>query len=293
MSEDTGAEDTEESPTVRERVGGWLAAHRTALRRGAVVVVSVMLAVAIVVGLATVVGPVLATVYVLLFGLGIALVPLTVMMLGNSTPNSLGSGLFILGQMTFGAGWLVQRAGGWQMCPGRDTEAGHQVLIDDEWRHVDTTHQTRLGWAPFGILWEKQADTLGDCRAEGEQDNQQQELTQADRESIKAVADTTNLDEADLLPSVSDGGGVERGGVTEVRQTQATEGRPWVIDLKSWWSRGLDRLGEIDPVSKVEQVTMRAEANSEDNTRRNTWIGSILGLVLGAMTGYVVMGGGL
>lgn len=286
MSDDS-AEETEQEPA---RVRAWLAAHRTGLRRGLVIVASLVVAIAIEVALVAVVGPVMTVAYTLLSILGAALIPLTVMMLGNSTPNSLGSGLFILGQMTFGAGWLVQRTDGWEMCPGRNQDGQHYVLVDDAWHPVDTEHQTRLGWAPFGILFWKDDKTLADVRAEGEQS---QRVSDSDRAAIEAVADTTDLDAEELLPQVSDGGGTTRGGVTEVRRTTASEERPWVIDLKQWWTRGLDRLGEIDAVSKIEEVTMRDEANKDDNTRRNTWIGSILGLVLGAATGYVVMGGGL
>jgi len=66
-------------------------------------------------------------------------------------------------------------------------------------------------------------------------------------------------------------------------------GEYWLVDLKRYWSRGLEQMGDIGLIEKVEEVTMRDEAVGGKNETKRIIVGSLVGLVLGVGTGYVVM----
>lgn len=221
-------------------------------------------------------GPLATIVYTLAFLVGASLIPMTVAMLGDMAPAALGKFEFILGQLAFGRGWLVQHDRDWEMHPGREVQGQEQVFIDDDWHAVDDAqNQTILGWQPFGILLSKSRDTLVEHRAD-------------------PVADAI----ADRDPTRPDGGeaAVQRGGVKQVDRPGVdldpdVDPDNWLLDLKRYWSPGLEQMGDITLIEKIEEVTMRKEAVPDRNEARNMVIGSLIGVVLGAATGYVAMGG--
>lgn len=260
----------------RDRVVAWLSRNRRTIIR-TVTSVGIFAVAALVLRQSWLwAGPVATIVYTLAFLVGASLIPMTVAMLGNMAPAALGKFEFVLGQLAFGRGWLVQHDRDWEMHPGREVKGQEQVWIDDAWHDVDDAqNQTILGWQPFGILLSKDRDTLVEHRAD-------------------PVADAI----ADRDPTRPDGGEatVRRGGVKQVDRPGVDldpDVNPdnWTLDLKRYWSPGLEQMGDITLIEKIEEVTMRKKAVSDRNEARNMVIGSLVGLVLGAATGYVAMGG--
>jgi len=109
-------------------------------------------------------GVISAIVYSLLFVVGMTAVPLFVLLLRDATPDLVATLLVALGSLAAGEAWLVQHDGEWRIHAGRTVDGESQVWLAEAWRPVaDTTHQTRLAWQPFGILWSK--ETVGETRA--------------------------------------------------------------------------------------------------------------------------------
>jgi hypothetical protein len=114
-------------------------------------------------------GVIAAIVYTLLFVVGATAVPVFVLLLRDAMPDLVGTLLVALGSLAAGEAWLVQHDGEWRIHPGRTLDGESQVWLANEWRPVaDTTHQTRLAWQPFGLLWSKEsvAGTRADAPAE-------------------------------------------------------------------------------------------------------------------------------
>lgn len=214
-------------------------------------------------------------VYAMLFVVGATFVPVTILLFGPSFPQSLrkmfGKGNFILGQLAFGTGILVQHERKWQMHPARRTDDDMlQVHVDGEWHDIpNDEHLTILGWQPFGIVFWKDEDTLLEERID--------------------FAAEVNREEH---PAAADGGqtSIKRGGYEQVRPpTEETPDDTWIIDLKRVWSRGLQKYGDIGLIEKVEEITMRNEAKSGHIDGYEPIVGSIVGLIIGLITGYVML----
>lgn len=117
----------------------------------------------------TLAGIISAIVYTLLFVVGLTAVPVFVLLLRDAMPDLVGTLLVALGSLAAGEAWLVQHDGYWRIHAGRTVDGESQVWLDGEWRPLaDTTHQTRLAWQPFGILWSKHnlSATRADAPAE-------------------------------------------------------------------------------------------------------------------------------
>lgn len=109
-------------------------------------------------------GVISAIVYSLLFMIGMTAVPLCVLLLRDATPDLVATLLVALGSLAAGEAWLVQHDGEWRIHAGRTVDGESQVWLAEAWRPIaDTTHQTRLAWQPFGILWSK--ETVGETPA--------------------------------------------------------------------------------------------------------------------------------
>lgn len=221
-------------------------------------------------------------VYAFLFLVGVSFIPTTILFLGPSFPRSFkaifGKLHFMLGQIAFGTGYLVQRTDKWEMCPG----SKDRVFIDDEWHEIDggQTNFSVLGWKRFGVLRYKTEETLKEERVDNT------------RQREWSLEEITNASTTEL---VGDGGNthqITRGGYTELMPDMASlRSNEWLIDLKKVYSKGLKKIGDIDLIEKAEEIQMRKEAKS---SRAGGWepvIGSIVGLIIGVATGYVLLGG--
>jgi len=254
----------------------WVRDHARALRRG----FATLLLFAIASGmlyLSYKLAGLLATVaYTLMFVLGATLLPMLILMFRDGLPGSalVGKLEFALGQLAFGRGWLVQREDGWAMHPGRQRNTTEEVWIDGEWLEVpDDANMTILGWQPFGILLDKTDDAV----------------LLDHREDPQASA----LRERELGAAATDGGetALQRGGIEQATGPPVDAADDvWWLDLKRYWSRGLERMADITLIEKVEEVTMRKEALNQRGAKQ-TWLPVLVGLLLGAMTGYVAMAG--
>jgi hypothetical protein len=239
-------------------------------------------------------GPISTIAYALLFVLGATLVPLVVTMFGKATPTPLGDGLWILGQLAFDEGWLVQHDDGWEMHPGRCVDGHHQVHLHGAWHDVDVEHQTVLGWRRFGILLDKTDRPFGDVTVEPSESDSVERIDSApglDEETATAL-DRLSGDGTDGV--LSDGGEdahAVRGGVRALDPPEDVPDDCQVVDLGEWWTRGLSRLGDTEVLEQIEEVTMRKEAGEDGSQSRRTVLGSLVGLVLGVATGFVLMGG--
>jgi len=284
---------SEDAPSVRQRVRGvvsgirawvggalsriskWLNRHRRQLIRGSVTLLLGLVAGGILWLSWQLAGPFATIAYAMLFLVGVSIVPGFVLLFGGGLPGNTAVGKleFALGQLAFGRGWLVQHHDGWEMHPGRERGGHEEVWIEGAWRQVkDDTNQTILGWQPFGVILNKEEDTLAEARVDA-------------RGEV--------LREKRLGQAATDGGAtsVSRGGIEEVDASLTREdGREyWLVDLKRYWSRGLEQMGDIGLIEKVEEVTMRDEAVGGKNETKRIIVGSLVGLVLGVGTGYVVM----
>lgn len=206
-------------------------------------------------------GPIATVLYAFLFLMGAVGIPTTVMFLSPSFTRGFRSAFgklhFIMGQVTYGGGFLVEFDNRWEMCPTRKTDDGIEVYIEEEWRGPVTGEENLsvLGWQRFGVLRNKDDDTYEAIRYDG---------------------------------AATDGGsGATRGGHSEVPPPANTDG--WVLDLKRIWSRGLQKIGDIGLIEKAEEVAMRNEAKDGMTTGWEPIIGAFIGLLLGTGTAYVLL----
>lgn len=223
-------------------------------------------------------GVVSTLVYTTLFVGAALIIPTTVALGAPSFPRAMrqvfGKLHFVLGQLAFGIGVLVQHRTEWKMHPARRTTEGLEVWMDDlGWvGGVDDAHLTILGWSPFGILFDKGTDTaLVDVRGD--------DTAETKREKRGVSADGGTQD-------------IERGGYEQVARPAEINGEDtWLLDLKRVWSRGLAKFGDIALIEKIEEITIRKQAQGGRSSTQKAIIGSIVGLVLGVATGYVMLVG--
>lgn len=217
-------------------------------------------------------GVVNAVVYTFLFAFSAALFPTLIGLFGNAVPmaESIGKLHITLGAIAFDHHYLVQRENKWEVCPG---DRG-RVYIDEEWHDVEgLENYSVLGWRPFGILRYKDTETWKDKRA--------------DRKAKQLRGETA-----------TDGGGgetVERAGWKETSQP-VVNGRTgkWLLDLKQAYTRGMEKIGDIELIETAEEVIERGEV--DDKNRMGGWRETIEvfgGLLLGAMVagGYIMLSG--
>lgn len=215
---------------------------------------------------------VLATIlYVFLFLVGSLGIPSTILLMGPSffgfVRSTMGKLHFILGQMAFGTGYLVQRVDKWEMCPG----TSDAVFVDDSWHHLEgRTNKSVLGWQPFGIVRFKTEQTLQEARV-----------------------DPKNLAINDDGITQTDGGNsVDRANYGEIPPDPSVTGdTSWLLDLKRVFTNGVKQMGDISLIEKAEEVTMRKESKDGRTAGWEPIIGSLVGIVLGVATGYVMLGG--
>lgn len=227
---------------------------------------------------------ILATiVYAFAFLIGLTAIPTTILLLGPSMPKFLGGILgklhFILGQLAFGTGYLVQREDRWELCPGTTSS----VYIDGEDHEIPdgTSNLNVLGWQPFGILRFKDDDSLqrlrvgrGGVSADGGRATRAgfDEASPFDsREHLERTEQELRRLGVDI--DLDDGGG------------------GWWIDLKRVYARGVRHIGDIDIIEAAEQIMMRKTAKAGRVSGYETYIATFVGIVLGVLTAYVLLGG--
>lgn len=225
-------------------------------------------------------GIVATIVYVMLFLMGATMIPLSVYMGLPKTVGSvrgpLGKIHMILGQVSFGVGYLVQDNQKYQMCPGtRDA-----YYYDGDWYDISGGQEnlTILGLRPFGFIRHKDEETLRNARVDPDEF----------RPEIR------DIETADVESLVSDGGevtGISRGGFQEIKPQSLTH--PWIIDLKRYYSRGMQRIGDIKIIEDTEDIAEKQEAEEGTMDRYGPMLGMVAGLMIGVMTGliyFMVMG---
>lgn len=213
-------------------------------------------------------GVLFAVLYMVVFLVGVSLLPGIVALIGPAASMpTVGKLYFIFGQLAYGIGLLVQSASGYRMHPGRKTSEGLEMYTGSEWVPVENMGElTVVGFREFGMVLEKDEAAMADHRV------QQGELA-------------------------SDGGGntVVRAGYSEVPPHQSWKpndgGEWWQIDLKRVFSKGVRKFGDIDVLEKAEEVAMRKEAAG---SRFGGWQGTIevaAGLLFGVVMAAMAMGG--
>jgi hypothetical protein len=179
---------------------------------------------------------------------------------GGST--ALGRILFLVAQQCFGAGIMVQLPGSrYQMfAADRKADGTAEITISGETIEVEPHGGwSRLGWAPFGITWLIDEETLGELAVTPDDD--------------RATADGGVV-----------GTGVEHNGMVKVmdeRVLQHLRAGGLVADI----DRLMDQIGEQASGARllkhVEDITLQTE--SADNGLEG--LGMILGIVMGLMMG--------
>lgn len=213
-------------------------------------------------------------IYLMLFASGVSLIPILVYMyLPRSITTfqgPIGMLSFSLGMVAFGEGYLVETNHGYRMCPGT-TE---KYYFDGEWYDIAGGEGNRsiLGFRPFGMLRHKDGGAF-----ESVQISEAEDATP----SVEEIA-TDGLDIA-----LSDGGeqstGIVRGDVAEVRPRRVDG---WLIDLKHYYSRGIQKMGDISVIEDAEAIAERGEA--EESRMDN------LGVISGVLGGLLLgVGGGI
>lgn len=220
-------------------------------------------------------GPLNTILYAFLFVAALGALPAYIGLLGAAAPGSKSISMLhtICGAMAFWRTVLVQTDDRWLLCPARrnpddDAKAAYQFYLDGAWVDIDGGYNnwSMLGWRPFGILRHKTDDTMRDQRVD----------TAAQR-GRRASAD---------------GGAIERGGVTQesMPAVSGIDGE-WLIDLKQVFTRGVQKMGDIELIEIAEEITSRNHAASGITSGRETLIGTIVGLVLGIGTAWAMYGG--
>jgi len=230
-------------------------------------------------------GAVDAVVYTVLFIAGAALVPVGILMFAPSLPHAIGAplgrGMWILQQVVFGTGYLVEFDSEYRACPGDDGE----VYIDGEWHDVNGMEDmTVLGWKPFGTVRFKDDDTLSRERV----DNEINEPA-TDGGSAPGAADIATMELDDVMTPVDSGEEKKRtrGGYTDFGLPERADN--WVLDLKAVYNSGLKKVGDIANIEKSEEVAMREDAKEGVTSGNEVLIGSVVGLLLGIASGYVTL----
>lgn len=208
-----------------------------------------------------------AIIYSFLFVFSAALFPVMINLLGGSTPNSVGKLHLLLGAVAFDHHYLVQRAHGWEWCPG---ERG-RVWIDDEWHELEgEENYSVLGWRPFGILRYKDEDTWTKQRA--------------DQAGLSKRPSATR--ERD--PS-ADGGApvVERGGIREVERPviSGLDGT-WLLDLKRIMTNGVRKIGDVELIETAEEIIERSQVDDGRMSNAGPVVETVGGILLGVLAGY-------
>lgn len=226
-----------------------------------------------------------AVIYALLFIGGAALVPVGILMFAPSLPRAiaapLGRGMWILQQVVYGTGYLVEFDSEYRACPGDDGE----VYIDGEWHNVDGMEDmTVLGWKPFGTLRYKDDDTLSRERV----DNEINEPA-TDGGSSPGAADIATMNLDDVMATTVRGKDQTRtrGGYTDFGLPERADN--WVLDLKTVYNSGLKKIGDIANIEQSEEVAMREDAKEGVTSGNEVLIGSVVGLLLGIASGYVTL----
>lgn len=210
-------------------------------------------------------GPIDTIAYTVLFLIGLAGIPTVIGLFSPSFPMFLrklfGKLNFILGQIALGGSVLVQRSGKWEMCPLRKADGEYQAFIDDEWHGVvGDENVSILGWQRFGILRYKEPGALRE-------------------ERVDPVA----------LQQMADGGEMVKRAGYEQAKPAVVDTDAWYIDLKRVFARGLQNVGDIDLIEKIEEITMR---NETSGGRIDGWepiIATATGIVLGVATAYLMI----
>lgn len=239
-------------------------------------------------------GPIATIAYTVLFLVSATFVPTLVFlkvppMLGF-LKNLFGKSHFVLGQVAYGVGVLVQGHREWHLRPGRKRNGAYEVYLNGEWQPIDDDGNVSiLGWKPFIVTTTKDEYTFDDVRVDDE-------FEQRARDQGPSAADIANTDVSQL---VQDGGGralnegVERGGFEERPITAADLSEDtWLVDLKRLYARGLEQVGDINLIEKAEEITMRNDARSGVASGWEVQIGLAVGLLIGVATGYVMTAGG-
>lgn len=244
---------------MREDVTAYLPDSRYAQTALAAAGVGLVLALVVVL-----IGVVDTILYSLVFVLGVAAVPGLMFVFRGNLPTGIGSMVagieVLLGQAALGHGYLVQTDDGWQICTG-DRQG---YYLDGTYHEISgDQNRSRLAKRPFAVVRHKDDDTWTDLRADA-----------------SAAAQ-------DVLPD-SDGTH-DRGGFDGASPPtdSGLDGR-WVVDLTRVFTRGVRKIGNIEPIETAEEIAMRDEAS---DSRVEGWepvIASVLGLIIGIATGWLL-----
>lgn len=217
-------------------------------------------------------GPIDTIVYAFLFIFAATFFPVSLLfdlIVGDMMRNAYGKLHFIMGQLVFQHGWLVQIGRDTlELVPGREDafwyDGNWYTNVDDAVRN-----QTVMGWMPFTMAYFKDEESLSEYRVDP-----------------RAIANGGT--------AIGDGGSVsERGGFEEAPPPTGVSGMDgtWLADAKALFGRGLEKIGDMSIIQRTEQVEMQKQAKQ---SRVGGWepiIGVIAGLLIGILVGYVMVGG--
>jgi len=233
-------------------------------------------------------GPVATIVYGFVFLFCFGLVPMTIGLLGSTTPfgTSLGKGHFILGAFAAGHWYLVQTPERYQLCIGDE----ERIYLDGDWVPIEggKENKTHLGWRPFGIVYLKTDTQLREARVKDRALSDGGEHG-VERAGVQEVPPNTTVQ---VCPSCD----WETGDADRLKCPDCDEvlidGDPedvdgWVVDLKRLYRTGLARVGNIDLLETSEEQTMRKEVGTSTASEWSHMIGLVLGLLIGVIAGYV------
>jgi hypothetical protein len=187
---------------------------------------------------------------------------------GGST--ALGRILFLVAQQCFGAGIMLQLPGSrYQMfAADRKADGTAEITVKGETIEVDPHGGwSRLGWAPFGITWLIDEETLGDLAVTPDDD--------------RAAADGGVV-----------GTGVEHDGMVKVmdnRVLQHLRAGGIVADI----DRLMDQIGEQASGARllkhVEDITLQTESADDGLEGLGMIIGIVMGLMMGVAAGVLAL----
>lgn len=228
-------------------------------------------------------------VYTLTFLFTASIIPIMINLLGAATPGgaSLGKGHFIIGNIAARYPYLVQKAGEYRLCIGREDA----YYLDGEWHKIDDGERNRtiLGWREVGFIWHKLPKDVDNERADTGIADGGDAVIQ--RGGQKAVA-RPSMDSL-ACPSCESTVGTDTkfcpncGNPIEM-DTRITRPDGWLISVHRLYGKGLEMIGNINLLETAEEQAKRDEVSAGIVDEWSRVLAVIVMFPLSFIGGYIV-----
>lgn len=224
-----------------------------------------------------------AVIFTVTFLIGLFVTPAIVYVLGPALGplrGPLGKMLFVVQQLTYGAGVMVERSvGGYEHCAADvDDEGNAHITLDGEEKVIErgSVGWAPLGWAPFALTYEKDLQSLEDF-AEGREEM-----------PVEERVEMPNGDTIDILDRMR--GGYQLFAWAPDGDAIADGGSEWLIrmDMVAEWLGS--KAGGPGLAERAEVQALKNYAGDEGLSAGIKAILIVVCLAIGSATGYLGVG---